>query len=210
MEIICISGSDANTFLQGQATCDINQLTTTPSIGACCNLKGRIVANFWIWQQADNFLLALPKSMTSILTQHLEKYALFSKVTLSPTDITLPRIDVDFTPVWILPETTEKLTPQMIDLQKQGGVSFTKGCYLGQEIIARTEHLGQLKRHLHKLIKIDEIQPNVGMAICNGEQQKIGIIVAVTDQAWFAVIEDRAIKEPLYLADCKITILAPG
>src|SRR3990167_546104 len=49
----------------------------------------------------------------------------------------------------ILPETAELFTPQMIALEKQGGVSFKKGCYLGQEIIARTEHLGKLKRHLY-------------------------------------------------------------
>ena len=37
----------------------------------------------------------------------------------------------------------------MLNLQALGAVSFTKGCYTGQEIVARTQHLGRLKRRLY-------------------------------------------------------------
>lgn len=42
--------------------------------------------------------------------------------------------------------TTEQFTPQMLNLDLIDGVSFTKGCYTGQEIVARTHHLGRVKR----------------------------------------------------------------
>jgi len=45
--------------------------------------------------------------------------------------------------------TADVFLPQMLDLPRLGGVSFTKGCYVGQEVVARTEHLGRLKRRLY-------------------------------------------------------------
>ena len=50
---------------------------------------------------------------------------------------------------WITVATQEQFVPQMVNLELIGGVSFQKGCYPGQEIVARTEHLGKLKRRLH-------------------------------------------------------------
>ena len=43
---------------------------------------------------------------------------------------------------------SEKYTPHMLNLDVTGAVSFTKGCYTGQEIVARTEHLGRTKRRV--------------------------------------------------------------
>ncbi|PZP26625.1 YgfZ/GcvT domain-containing protein [Pseudomonas kuykendallii] len=48
-------------------------------------------------------------------------------------------------------ETRETFIPQMINLQAVGGVSFKKGCYTGQEIVARMQYLGKLKRRLQRL-----------------------------------------------------------
>jgi tRNA-modifying protein YgfZ len=42
--------------------------------------------------------------------------------------------------------TSEQFTPQMLNVDLLNGVSFTKGCYTGQEIVARTHHLGRVKR----------------------------------------------------------------
>jgi len=65
------------------------------------------------------------------------------------------------TPVWqwldiragvpsITRRTAEEFVPQMADFERLGGVSFHKGCYPGQEIIARTQYLGKVKRHLFR------------------------------------------------------------
>jgi hypothetical protein len=66
------------------------------------------------------------------------------------------------TPVWqwldiqagvplITQATTEAFVPQMASIDKIGGVSFHKGCYPGQEIVARTQYLGKVKRHLYRI-----------------------------------------------------------
>lgn len=55
----------------------------------------------------------------------------------------------------------EQLIPQMINLQALGGVSFKKGCYTGQEIVARMQYLGKLKRRLYRLSLTGDAVPAV-------------------------------------------------
>lgn len=50
----------------------------------------------------------------------------------------------------VLPGTTEEFVPQMANLELVGGVSFTKGCYPGQEIVARMHYLGRLKQRMFR------------------------------------------------------------
>ena len=49
----------------------------------------------------------------------------------------------------ILPATQEQFVPQMVNLDALGGISFQKGCYPGQEIVARTQYLGKIKRRMY-------------------------------------------------------------
>ena len=51
----------------------------------------------------------------------------------------------------IVEATKEAFVPQMVSFDKLGGVSFHKGCYPGQEVVARTQYLGKIKRHLYAL-----------------------------------------------------------
>ena len=53
--------------------------------------------------------------------------------------------------------TRELFIPQMLNLQSLGGVSFRKGCYTGQEIVARMQHLGKLKRRMYRLSMTGEV-----------------------------------------------------
>ncbi len=56
--------------------------------------------------------------------------------------------------------TAEAFVPQMANLQLIDGVSFTKGCYTGQEVVARMQYLGKLKRRMYPgTIAIDEAPP---------------------------------------------------
>ncbi len=50
---------------------------------------------------------------------------------------------------FIMPATQEQFVPQMANLDLIGGVSFTKGCYPGQEIVARMHYLGRLKQRMY-------------------------------------------------------------
>ena len=56
------------------------------------------------------------------------------------------------------PETAEAFVPQMTNMQLVNGVSFTKGCYTGQEVVARMRYLGKLKRRMY-LAHIDADSP---------------------------------------------------
>lgn len=48
---------------------------------------------------------------------------------------------------WLCPETSGQFLPQMLGYDSLGAVNFHKGCYPGQEIVARTHYLGKVKRH---------------------------------------------------------------
>lgn len=49
----------------------------------------------------------------------------------------------------VYPETVEAFVPQMMNLELLDGISFKKGCYTGQEVVARTHYLGKLKRRMY-------------------------------------------------------------
>ena len=58
-------------------------------------------------------------------------------------------------------KTQEQFVPQMINLEILGGVNFKKGCYPGQEIVARSQYLGKLKRRT-ALASIDGAEAQAG------------------------------------------------
>jgi len=61
--------------------------------------------------------------------------------------------------------TSEAFVAQMLNLDLLDGISFTKGCYTGQEIIARTQHLGRIKRRLYRLL-LPTGDWTVGQSLC--------------------------------------------
>jgi folate-binding protein YgfZ len=66
-----------------------------------------------------------------------------------------------------IPEVTiaDEFLPQMLNLDALDGVSFNKGCYVGQEIVARTQHLGRLKRRLYRLHVDTDDAPAAGASL---------------------------------------------
>ena len=58
---------------------------------------------------------------------------------------------------WLTAATQDQFVPQMLNLELVGGVSFTKGCYPGQEIVARSQHLGQVKRRLRRFASTEQV-----------------------------------------------------
>lgn len=79
----------------------------------------------------------------------------------------------------VFPETIDAFVPQMVNLQLVGGVSFTKGCYPGQEIVARTQYLGTLKRRMYLLHSDGTGNASPGDQIFSStdREQKVGIVV---------------------------------
>lgn len=75
--------------------------------------------------------------------------------------------------------TSEQFLPQMLNLQVLGGISFSKGCYTGQEVIARMHYRGQLKRRMYRVKCHSEqyFEPNTPIFVENNTQS-IGNLVS--------------------------------
>lgn len=108
----------------------------------------------------------------------------------------------------INPETSGLFTPQMINLEKFNAVSFEKGCYVGQEIIARTQHLGTLKRHLHRAALESELQVKPGDKVTDEAGQTVGTVAeAAPNGELLAVIQDSALEKPIYFGKACLLLL---
>lgn len=110
-------------------------------------------------------------------------------------------------------QTVEAFTPQMLNLQLTGGISFTKGCYTGQEIVARTQYRGILKKAMYRIGGSGPLpQPDEAL-FQRGEEQPVGHVVmaeTVTGSQWeaLAVIPHEASEAALHTAtQAAVTVL---
>lgn len=88
--LIKVSGEDAETFLHGQATCDVKALKPGQSRqGAFCTPKGRVIANFRLLKSEQGFYLILAADLAATVHKRLRMYVLRSKVAVE-----------DLTPTW--------------------------------------------------------------------------------------------------------------
>jgi folate-binding protein YgfZ len=105
----------------------------------------------------------------------------------------------------IFPSTQEAFLPQMLGLESYGAVSFQKGCYPGQEIVARTHYLGDLKRRLVRLFAGNAAQP--GDSVLGDGDQVVGTVAMAgpsPDGGWemLAVVQRDVLPDgKLRLAD---------
>jgi tRNA-modifying protein YgfZ len=78
---------------------------------------------------------------------------------------------------WITQPTQEQFVAQMLNMDIYGALSFTKGCYPGQEIIARTRYLGKVKRRMYRVEL--PCQAEIGSPLYSPEtaDQSIGMVV---------------------------------
>lgn len=102
--------------------------------------------------------------------------------------------------------TTDAFIPQMMNLNQQGGVSFNKGCYTGQEIVARMQYLGKLKRHMYRLALEADKTITSGDDVFN-QGKSVGMVVNVVNtqqqQQALVVLEDKALAS---LAEGLLTV----
>jgi len=74
----------------------------------------------------------------------------------------------------ILPQTQEQFVPQMTNLDLTGGINFKKGCYPGQEIVARMHYLGKLKRRMYLAHIAGETAPQPGDELYSADMAETG------------------------------------
>lgn len=253
---IRITGPDAGKFLQGQLSCDIQQLTSSTSgLGSHNNAKGRMLSSFRICLLGEgDYLLRVHRSIAETARSALAKYIVFSKANIDLPDdyIALglhgeqaqqnlqkhfpditdqqyrqslcdsmvlictsarfkafelygkvdkvlalwPDISQQLTVTdckqqqliehheglaFVEQETAQSLIPQMFNYQALPAISFQKGCYTGQEIVARMQYLGKLKRHLlHCTANTDKTVNTGDELFLDRQQQSVGIVAACT------------------------------
>ncbi len=165
--IIQISGVDSAEFLQGQITNDINFVSDNKILtSAICNVKGRVLAVFRILRSSSGFLIFVNKSVAEKFKTHLEKYAVFFKTKIEFIDKAIDGIEIISESDWklnciergfveITESISEVFTPHELNYQNLGLINFEKGCFTGQEVIARMHYRGKLKFSLAKF-SVDE------------------------------------------------------
>ncbi|MCU8085380.1 tRNA-modifying protein YgfZ [Shewanella sp. SM23] len=216
--LIKVVGEQGRSFIHGQVTTDISSLATDQwRWGAHCDPKGKMLASFRTFAIQDALFMLMPKDAIEVDLPQLQKYAVFSKATLSnaSTEWTLlgvageqasqfvnkhfgdiqqeltliengailkdaERFILVLTPdaaaalvaqselsvfdasAWqaleiaagypnLAASHASQYVPQMCNLQAVNGISFNKGCYMGQETIARMKYRGGNKRALYIL-----------------------------------------------------------
>jgi folate-binding protein YgfZ len=99
----------------------------------------------------------------------------------------------------VLPPTSGEWIPQMLNLDLIGAVSFTKGCYPGQEIVARAHHLGRVKRRMARYHVIAGPLPASGQPLFIADEKVADVVItAPGDPAeLLAVVNLDALGHPL-------------
>ena len=97
---------------------------------------------------------------------------------------------------WLGEDTVEHFLPHSLNLPDLGAVDFKKGCFTGQEVIARMQYKGKLKQHLHRLTSNDDEVINNKQKLYQDEKS-IGEVVCCVNQgknnsAILALIKDSA------------------
>jgi folate-binding protein YgfZ len=85
-------------------------------------------------------------------------------------------LDIDAGIVHVTAATCEEFVPQMANYDKIGAVSFHKGCYPGQEIVARAQYLGRIKRHLYRLQTSAAISAGTAIVAPENPEHPWGIV----------------------------------
>lgn len=101
---------------------------------------------------------------------------------------------------WVRQPTVEQFVPQMLNLELLGGVNFQKGCYPGQEIVARSQYRGTVKRRTFLFSSEGEAQIGQELFHSADPEQPAGLVAAVAHR------EGRS----LLLAEVKLAALEGG
>ena len=191
---IRIQGADAAAFLHGQFTTDVTGLASgNACLSAWCDARGRAIATFILARREEAFLLLLPDGIKEAFLKRLEMFVLRADVVIAdagkedvPQWPPLPGTEGDLSETALIrhgipllhPETSGRFLPQELNLDELDAVSFTKGCYPGQEIIARLRYRGAVKRRLCHATTDNPAGLQPGAALLPGaEERHVGMVI---------------------------------
>lgn len=217
-----LNGVDAQKFLQGQVTLNVEALAENLNrYTAICSLKGRIQFGLWLKKlNPESFEIVTTQDQAEEFAKHIKKFGAFSKMKLEQaapvfpilkgdttefgtiaTDITLwQQQAIQAGQAWISATTAELFQPQELRLHQREGVHYDKGCYIGQEVIARLWFKAKPKAWLHVI-------QGLGAVPAAGEQLDKSVQVVnstAVENGYMALV----IARPEALISLDVTVLA--
>ena len=212
---ITVSGPDSFDFLQAQLTTDIAaipeaELQRSGRSGhashvassdlvrsAWCNPKGRVICMPFLRKNADGYCLTIPTELVELVIQRMTMFRFRSKVEFAAQTASPEELGIETTvDNWLLenlrggipeiwPLESEKFTPHMLNLDLLDIISLDKGCYPGQEIVARTHFRGASKRRCLRFESAEPLSP--GDKVADG-QRDVGEVVNAIGNDLLAVV----------------------
>lgn len=216
-----LNGVDAQKFLQGQVTVDVEKLPQNETrYTAICSLKGRILFGLWLNKLAtEQFEIVVTTDQAEDFAKHIKKFGAFSKMKLEDAGTVYPTVAghqtsflADTTDIlawelaaiesgqaWIQASTAELFQPQELRLHQREGIHYDKGCYLGQEVIARLWFKAKPKAWLH-LIQGTDPTPQVGAQLHNNVQ----VVNSIAIEGGYKAL---VVAKPEALEEIDVTVL---
>ena len=216
-----LNGVDAQKFLQGQVTLHVERLEENATrYTTICNLKGRIVFGLWLTKiNNESFTIVTVADQAEELAKHIKKFGAFSKMKLEEAGPVYPSIEgihSTFTTTetdvqaWVLAAiqsgqafiqaaSSELFQPQELRMHQRDGIHYDKGCYLGQEVIARLWFKAKPKAWLH-LISGTTAAPHIGEQLHNNVQ----VVNSVAVEGGYQAL---VVAKPEALEEIEVTVL---
>lgn len=143
-------------------------------ISGIANIEVSPQENLYVYPQLDNGFLFIgnleeTRLFWSEITQRQPLNLVNSSAWLG--------LDIKAGIPWLYSQTSEEFVPQMLNLDKLGAISFNKGCYTGQEIVARTHYLGKNKRAMYQAncLTTSDIVP--GCTVIDDQDAVLGTVI---------------------------------
>jgi folate-binding protein YgfZ len=253
--LIRVSGTEAQSFLQNLITTDIVSLDAAEARpGALLTPQGKILFDFMIWRDGDDFIIETDESQREALTKRLTMYKLRAAVALaaegngvtvswddaSPDGFRDSRfakagIDVfrrpgehgsDDVALYDALRATHGVAvsgsdyalqdafPHDVLMDLNGGLSFKKGCYVGQEVVSRMQHRGTARRRVVTVSSTEPLPASGTEITANGKP--VGTLGSVSGHSGLAIVRiDRAGEAmsagtPLLAGDVTVTVALPA
>ncbi len=200
--LLQFAGADVRKFLQGQLSNDMALLGAEKIVLAGYhNPQGRVLALLRLLAPApDQVIALLPAELAGPTMSGLQKFVLRAKVAIrqetSPTTISAmarqwPALAPLLAPTahalniaagipQVYGATSGMFVAQMLNLDCVEAISFSKGCYTGQEIIARAHYRGRIKRRMQRFVSEEATALNPGAAVTLSDGRAAQIVDAVS------------------------------
>jgi len=200
---IVVSGDDAFDFLQAQLAADLQLVKdTAPTLAAWCNPKGRVICVMRVIATGDGLTLILPTELVDEVVRRLTMFRFRARVEFAVQDASEQQLGIRSSfEEWrldnlrtgipeILQAQSEEFTPHMLNLDLLDAVSVDKGCYPGQEIVARTHFRGATKRRCLRFESTEPVSP--GDKVSDGERDVGEVLNAIGNDLLAVVPLDKA------------------